>query len=319
MILFSDLHLRPESEEVCFKVLDAVRQLTLELDQDVRELTFLGDFFHVRYAVPVYLLNRVHRWLLDTVCAGIRIRILPGNHDQIDVGGQHAMEVFSGIKEVRVMTEPQVDAWGTWLPYRKDPNVLLDWIQTQMKGPGVALPGTSLAFMHHGIVGAMMNNGIVAGDTDGVSPSQLRMFSRVFCGHWHRHQTISHCTYVGSPWQTRPDEAGEQKGVIHLHPSLTWKFIPLNVGKKYHVVGEGQLLPQLNPGDVVKLPAGVPVDFVDNLVGKGVEVLVAPSPQLAMTRFPNGSTIREYAKLYLEIQKAADTDYLLKVFDEVAS
>jgi UDP-2,3-diacylglucosamine pyrophosphatase LpxH len=82
MILFSDLHLKPESADVCFEVLDAVCALACASD---RQVAFLGDFWHVRYALPVDLLNCVSdemaRWQLE----GVEAHLLPGNHDQIDV------------------------------------------------------------------------------------------------------------------------------------------------------------------------------------------------------------------------------------------
>jgi len=304
MILFSDLHLKPESADTCFSVLDAVCSLSVATGDPV--VGFLGDFWHVRYAVPVDLLNRVHREFVRWKQEGITLHLLPGNHDMIDVAGEHAMEVFEGL--ATVYTHPTENGHGLWLPYRKDIVPLLAAVKSST---------ARYAFCHHGLIGAEMNSGIRAGAADGVPPDAFQKFEQAFFGHWHRHQTIGKCTYVGSPWQTTMGEAGQTKGVVQLDPETgVWQFTPLVLGKKFWKgMDKG-----VRAGDVVSLSADADKKMIAQLQLLGAEVRVAP-PQIQSTvRWGTTLTFSEYARKYVE-QAGSDLDKeeLLRIFDEVVS
>lgn len=76
-IIFSDLHVKASSIDTCEQVLD---QVHLEAVQRDAGIIFLGDFWHVRGALSVELLNRVlkcfQRWHQPVI-------MIPGNHDQV--------------------------------------------------------------------------------------------------------------------------------------------------------------------------------------------------------------------------------------------
>lgn len=318
MILFSDLHLRPESEDVCFAVLDKVAQTAFQNGDD-REIVFLGDFWQVRYALPVRLLNQVRAvFKAWTQQHRLKLWMVPGNHDQYDVSGNNALEVFGDIPGVKVLSEPQyvpeLDAVA--LPYRKDPRVLLDWI----KDHGQSVSFSAIGLLHHGIVGAYMNNGMQAGPNDGIAEKDLP-FRLTFCGHWHRHQTVGlRCVYVGSPWQTRSDEAGQIKGVIQYRHSK-WKFIPIDVGKHFHVIKEfsEEEIRKISGGDVVRVPAGTSQATVNAILKLGAEVLVAPAIPETHARFGGKGTLREYAREYVDkaVAEGAEREEMMAIFDEM--
>jgi hypothetical protein len=86
-VLFSDLHVKSSSIETCEEVLDLVHAAAVERNAGI---VFLGDFWHVRGALNVELLNRVlkclGRWTQPVI-------MIPGNHDQVSLGGMvHALE-----------------------------------------------------------------------------------------------------------------------------------------------------------------------------------------------------------------------------------
>jgi hypothetical protein len=54
-IIFSDLHVKGSSIETCEAVLDKVHEAAVQRDAGI---IFLGDFWHVRGALSVELLNR---------------------------------------------------------------------------------------------------------------------------------------------------------------------------------------------------------------------------------------------------------------------
>jgi DNA repair exonuclease SbcCD nuclease subunit len=76
-VIFSDLHVKSASIEVCEEVLHRVHQEALERNAGI---IFLGDFWHVRGALSVELLNRVlkslRKWEQPVI-------MIPGNHDQV--------------------------------------------------------------------------------------------------------------------------------------------------------------------------------------------------------------------------------------------
>lgn len=311
MILFSDLHLRPESEDVCFAVLDEV-QRHAEKEPDKR-IVCLGDVWHVRYAVPVRLLNRLDRLFHAWKRSGITIDILPGNHDQVDVAGESALEIFGGTAIVH--SEPDFDGQHTWLPYRKDPQTLADWIAAHPESKG------SLAFLHHGVVGAWTNEGTHAGLADGIAPEALGGFRTVFCGHWHRHQQVANAVFVGSQWQTRADEAGEQKGCIRVGPDGSWRFLPMKIGKRFHRAASPSDAAEIQAGDVVRVPAGTSQATVAAFQALGVEVFAeAAVGPAAPPRLGTGAPLRVQAERYVALQQipeGLDAAELMAVFDDV--
>jgi len=76
-IIFSDLHVKLSSIETCEEVLDLVSQEAIKREAGI---IFLGDFWHVRGALNVELLNRIMRSLNKWTSPVIMI---PGNHDQV--------------------------------------------------------------------------------------------------------------------------------------------------------------------------------------------------------------------------------------------
>ena len=76
-VIFSDLHVKGASIEVCEEVLRRVHEEALKRSAGI---IFLGDFWHVRGALSVELLNRVLRSLRQWTQPVIMI---PGNHDQV--------------------------------------------------------------------------------------------------------------------------------------------------------------------------------------------------------------------------------------------
>lgn len=251
-LIASDIHLKPESSETVGKVLSAITDLITE--RSVDDVVLLGDVYHVRYRVPIRLQNQLWDWLTDVTEMGVRVHILPGNHDQDDVSGRNALEVFQG-PDVDVYTEPTRNGHGLWLPYRKDVDEL---VALALEGPE---DFPAVAWLHHGIVGAMMNDHVVAGELDGINPDVFAAFDVVFAGHWHRHQEVGPVVYVGSPWQTRADEAGQAKGVV-LFDEDGWEFVEIPGTPRHHRVRvlAGGSAPHVATGDTVHVVLDDPDD-----------------------------------------------------------
>lgn len=331
LLIFSDLHLREESRDVCKEVLDAILYNVEE--KGINTIAFLGDFWHLRYRVPIHLQNMVKDWIHELYQYDIDLIILPGNHDQINAGdGANAMEVFEGFPNVKVYSEPQKDEFGVWMPYRKHPEQIKEAL-APFKKQGYTL------FAHLPIAGAMMNNNIM--NTDGVPLTILRGFEHVICGHYHKRQSFAGgmAHYVGSPYQTRADEHGQKKGWCYWYQeNSVLGYVDRIFGKRYHRLdlvgaGKGDLTSidwsRIKPGDQLK----VVVTYVDDvepmkeklsvyIKNSKVKILVEPEqtavvgPRHGLTK---GTTLFEYAQAYTKEHsgpKMHPKD-LLDVFEEI--
>ena len=209
MIIFSDLHLREQTADVCFKVLDHLAAVACE---DDRHIVCCGDLLHVRYQVGVRILTRFHRTLEDWAAMGIELDLVPGNHDQVDVEGTNALEVFGAHPNVRVWTDAGVldheNGLFGFVPYRKDPEALAESMRA------VENEGPPIVFAHFGIHGAEMNSGRV-NQEEGLTWGGVRQ-SKYILGHYHKAQHGAGWQYVGSPYQTSFGEAGNANGYLQL-------------------------------------------------------------------------------------------------------
>lgn len=231
MLVFSDLHLRESSEEIVFRVLAEVERFALDDDSHV---VFCGDFWHLRYEVNVRLLNRVADVMLRWVDQGLEVDYVPGNHDQVNIAGRNALEILEAFPDVRVWTD-----WGMYpnnqprlgfVPYRKDPTEQgLDLMR-------VGQSGCKIIFGHFGMRGAVMNNG--KKDSTGLMEAEGPLaHAPIVLGHYHRRQVGNGWEYVGSPYQTSFGEAGNECGLMHVHPETyarTW--FPIDVGAPRHFI-----------------------------------------------------------------------------------
>lgn len=313
MILTGDLHLREESAGVIFdEVLPGIYQIAQ--DRQERHIVILGDVWHVRYQVPVLLLNRLADTFRIWTYGGFDVVLLAGNHDQVDVHGHNALEVLTEIDGVEVITEPCWMNGFVWVPYRKDP---LDLIRILGELSAVTPASPILhAFMHAGVTGAMQNDSVY--DSEGVPLEALASWSSVVCGHYHKPQDIGNVRYLGSPWQTRADEAGQEKGVwIAPDDSEAFclesmEFLPQRWGPRYHNIvldQDAQLdVSGIDKRDIVRVKTAEGVDPVAAgkiLVQAGIEHhTVTPTVEAPQERLDvvQGSPLEDYVRSYLELK-----------------
>lgn len=327
MIVTADLHLREESADVVLReVLPGVFQTCMERGD--LNVAILGDLLHFRYKVDARIQNAVADELKRWVMAGIRVRILPGNHDQYEVGGRNALELFAEIQGVSVYSVPTWDAEGLWIPYRKDPAAIVAALAT----PGHESPVAKL-FLHHGIKGSWMNDNMQ--DSEGLELSELQpqRWQVILCGHYHKHQKVGgNLWYIGSPWQTGPNEAGQEKGLVQLSGQAL-AFMPRHWGPKFHrfnvKAGETLDLSKVNPRDEVRVKTvGVGAEAAAAVLGKQlVEAglthhVVTPevAPTQARLTVPPGATLAHYAQAYVaQSETELDKERLMALYRELTA
>lgn len=324
MILFSDLHLKPESEKVVLgEVLPGIRA-ACEQHND-RFVGCLGDFWHLRYTVDVRLQNAVRDELRRWQQAGINLWVLPGNHDQVDLNGRNALEVFGDLPNVKVWTEPTWTHVGLWVPYR----ARHEDIAAAIKIPKPSAKWPNVLFLHHGVRGAFMNN--LMADQEGLDPGMFQTFQSVLCGHYHKRQNVGdRIWYIGSPWQTRADELGQSKGYA-LWDGTALQYVDCDWGPKhYKLIVESPDQPIdlsfVRPQDKVKVEvrhAGVDTEqLAAKLSSTGVLPVIEQNVEHRVEqRLGAAGSIEEYAVRYAEKfagEQALDQAKLIQTFKELA-
>jgi DNA repair exonuclease SbcCD nuclease subunit len=325
MILFSDLHLKESNEDLCFEVLERICE---EATQDDWMVVCCGDFWHLRYQVNVRLLNRVKAWLDHWTGKGMEFHFLPGNHDQVNVGGRNALEVLGNGDQVMVWTEPGWWAWKppngppsrviAFVPYRKDPvdqARALEYAAGPVEGQGEP----KVIFGHFGVIGATMNSG--KKDQEGIVAA---VKPRLFLGHYHKpHEVrlgkLGGVIYVGAPFQHNFGEAGNQGGYIKIRwdRGIRWERFPLGLGPQHHIVlwdPRMEIEPSRwlgGPDDKVRLDIVAPVnrlddpDLVKRVKASGYEeaqINVLPQPAEREQRFEveAGESLEQSAERFLD-------------------
>lgn len=322
MILFSDLHLDEDSAEVVFsEILPGIKREAFNRRDPV--IVCLGDFYSLRYQVRVEIQNAVRDELQTWVRGGLQFRLLPGNHDQVDVHGRNALEVFDQLgPNCVVYTHPQWDEFGLWVPYRKYPKDLEAAFQRER--PVFHEKGKATLFGHFGVRGAAMNDHVY--DADGVPREWLAEFGTVLLGHYHQRQTLGNVHYIGSPRQVTVHEAGHPKGYA-IWDGLRLEYVNTRWGKRFHRVRleEGDNLDPhgLSPGDDVRVSvaAGVNVEALgQQLTAMNVQHTVTPDIAVADHRLEvqKNAGLVEYARAYVEqLPTELDRERLMTVFGEL--
>lgn len=303
MIVAADIHLKDESADTVFQEVLPGLHAAAHADAD-KTIAILGDFWHVRYQVPVFLQNRFLSYLELLYNAGIKVILLPGNHDQVNPVGENALEVFRDLPNVKVYTEPEEDEFGLWIPYRKEP----DAIAAALKHP----PQNGIAWMHHGVRGAKMNNRVE--DKEGLPLSMFEGIRMVICGHYHMRQQVGIVNYVGSPYQTRADESGQVKGyAVWNQAGQFLEFVDTLWGKRYHryEVHEGDLMVPdgARPEDELRVTVDGMVEA--EALGKALleagykNVVVTPKQAASQARLEVnvGADVHAYAQAFVDAQE----------------
>jgi len=301
------------------------------LDTHDQEVAILGDLLHFRYKIDARIQNAVADELKRWTLAGIRVRIIPGNHDQYEVSGRNALELFAEIRGVSVYSVPTWDVDGLWIPYRKDPAAVRAALATPVP-PDMLRVGNTL-FMHHGIKGAWMNDN--AQDHEGLELAELtpNRWRAILCGHYHKHQKMgANLWYIGSPWQTGANEAGQAKGFVVWNDT-----VPVQVerawGPKFHRFelqpGQSLDLRGVHPRDEVRIKTvGAGAEAAAAVLGKQlVEAglthhVVTPevAPLQARLTVPAGATLEHYAQAYVtQAETDLDKAKLMAVYRELSA
>eukprot|EP00981_Chlorochromonas_danica_P004003 scaffold760_cov178-Ochromonas_danica.AAC.5 len=249
-LVFSDLHVKASSLETCEAILDHLHKEAVARQAGI---IFLGDFWHVRGVLNVELLNRIlqclRKWTQPVI-------MIPGNHDQVTLGG---MTILEEAKQ------------------RSD-QISMIFCHADVRG----------AYMNDGM---RSREGI---NVD-LFPNGIPIFSGHFHKPHTVSKSGINLRYVGSPYQTSLSEADQEKYLYQLSLEKQkqttdseekklkiWKEShrwPITFGRRYFKLEgcEDPKMSSVKPGDrVVLMVNNQEADQADSLAQKmrsdGVEV-----------------------------------------------
>lgn len=205
------------------------------IDNDIPLVLFAGDLYHKRVTVNTVVYNMIRDEIKQFGEAGIRVVMIPGNHDQVDNSDlpQHSLHSFRELENVVVLDkfEPhyehfhqddKIESIGIYpAPYSKNAQMVKDAIeQYAYITTNEGLEKKSVLLGHLGISGAYVGKGNYAmADAFAVEDLFPHAFAFGVFGHFHKRQYLGghkHYFYTGAPIQHSFSDEGEEKGFMVL-------------------------------------------------------------------------------------------------------
>jgi len=231
LVLYSDLHIRPERLADCEIVLEEIERIALKYSKS-DDVTIVngGDTFNTRGLIRTNCFDRLYYHYDKWAKQGLKQVIIVGNHDQEDKAGEiHPMRVFSSFEGWHVVDRPKNIDDVVYFPYieKKDVEAAIKSISSKRK--------KKIAITHWGFIGAHRNDTNI--DTDGIPTEWMSEYHQVFCGHYHYRNSIDNVQYIGSPLQQNFGEMGQDKGVL-VYDTKTGEtvFEPIHSTPKHYEV-----------------------------------------------------------------------------------
>lgn len=194
--------------------LDVLDQMAAYADANgIGDLWFIGDLLDKRLLDGATLKYAMEK-ILSIADRGMRIRLIPGNHEAQDAAASmYTLRVFEGVRpEIEVWdAESSAELGGVWfrgVPYKPD-EVARETVSrvrdSQNGAPTVLL-------LHQSLVGGKVGTWV---NPHGLNDTDLAGFLAVLAGHFHTPQAISIAPlrmYLGAPVQHNFGDAGEERG-----------------------------------------------------------------------------------------------------------
>lgn len=186
-----------------------------------------GDVFHVRGSVSPLVLNPVLDAFRELTAAGIRVIVIPGNHD---LAGKNTTRLSSAVTAlegagVEVCNEPKVygtdkDGFVAVVPWFESLDELKKEIET-LAGIYNDRERANIDLLLHAPV-----NGVIAGLPDhGLDPGYLAAlgFRRVLSGHYHNHKDFGNGVYsIGALAHHTFSDIGSKAGFLVVGDDVRW-------------------------------------------------------------------------------------------------
>lgn len=260
-----------------------------------------GDFFDNRQQLNISILN-IGADIVGRMSSVAEVFMLVGNHDIYKRQDTHcsslrAFAAYPGVSIVDDLTMLRI-AGGRGI-------LLVPWVGDAARETAIVSDYSSLAdimVMHSDISGLTYDNGMEVMDGVNVSTFAGR---KIYSGHIHKRQTSADgkVTYLGSPYQLRRSDIGNDKGIYTVAvadtpegPAFKEEFIRNDYSPKFYRFGLRGLLEMTtaeirkafrnNYCDVVvrkdeidRLDTGKLIAVLDDCLPRKVEIILDKTQQ----------------------------------------
>lgn len=189
-----------------------------------------GDFFDNRQHIDINVMN-IGSSIMYKLSKEAEVFVLVGNHDiykkkDTDVTSLKLFDMFDNVNVIYQMSE-------ILLPNDKE-MLLIPWVGDHKEETKLLTKNKNKDFiiMHTDIAGLNFDNGREI--IDGTNASVLES-AKIYSGHIHKRQENEKVVYLGSPYQLRRSDIGNNKGVYSLTfgDSVKQEFVPNEYSPKF--------------------------------------------------------------------------------------
>lgn len=246
-IIFSDLHLHnwnfgatvtPEgfNSRLWNQWLSAKEMINYAEEYNVKYVYFCGDLFHIHGFVSTPALFIATKIFTELRKRGIKLRVVPGNHDMADKQGNiHGLCIAS---EEEISGKWMDDGLNVYaLPYTQSEEALKQFLGNVGDGDG------GMVLLHQGVAGVPLSSGYLLDEK--LNPKMIPDNSVAFTGHYHFHKKVTpRLTVVGNltplnwgdidqgkGWLCWDDETGKCEQILQRSSPM---FISWNKKREKH-------------------------------------------------------------------------------------
>lgn len=208
LAIFTDLHLGIKSDDHKWHkvALDWLDSMISKLNRDgVKDIVFMGDFFHNRSTISVDTLNVASEFLEKL--RNFNVHMILGNHDLYydKIYDVSAVNIFNGFPNIVVYTKPTIVHFGS------KSCMMCGW------GYDPLVYSADVLFTHAEINVFKFNKKLGQCNSDLKCSELLERYHKIFSGHFHLRQMKDYgergfAIYVGNPFQMDYSDEGTPKG-----------------------------------------------------------------------------------------------------------
>lgn len=196
-------------------------------EHDIKQIVHLGDYYDNRKAINIKALYHNRKSFLEPLRdLGIRMDIIPGNHDTYfkDTNTPNSLKELLGffINEVTIIEKPTV------LEYDSLRMAMLPWMNKENTEESLHFIKNCKADIlcgHLELNGFEMMKGIKS--DHGMDPNMFSRFESVLSGHYHTKSSNGNIHYLGSQLEFFWSDCNDKK-YFHVLDTETREMIPVH-------------------------------------------------------------------------------------------
>ena len=196
-------------------------------EHNIKQIVHLGDYYDNRKAINIKCLNHNRKHFLEPLRdLGIRMDIIPGNHDTYykDTNNPNSLKELLGffINEVAIIEKPTV------LEYESLRLALLPWITKDNEEESLKFIRNCKADIlagHLELYGFEMMRGIKS--DHGMKSDTFSRFEIVLSGHYHTKNSRDNVHYLGSQMEFFWSDCNDKK-YFHILDTETRELTPVH-------------------------------------------------------------------------------------------